>query len=58
MKSLALVILGLIMAFGCSLVSMIYGWGLEPKSWNVIIWVGFGGIVFSQLLVAIAKGEE
>ena len=58
MKSLAIAILGLLVAFGCSIVSMIHGWGLEPKSWNVIIFVGFGGLIFTQILMAIAKSED
>jgi uncharacterized membrane protein len=29
------------------------GWGLEPKSWLAIIGVGFGGTLFSRILVTM-----
>ena len=28
-----------------SVITMIYGWGLEPKSWLIIIGVGFFGMI-------------
>lgn len=34
-----------------SVVTLIFGWGLEPKSWAVIVFVGF----FGQLTVSIVS---
>ena len=28
-----------------SIITMIYGWGVEPKSWLIIIGVGFFGMI-------------
>lgn len=33
-----------------SVVTLIFGWGLEPKSWFVIVFVGFFGHLFVSML--------
>ena len=35
---------------GMSILTMIYGWGLEPKSWWWIIGVGVFGQVFMKVI--------
>ena len=39
------------MAITINVVTLIFGWGLEPKSWFVIVCVGF----FGQLTVSIVS---
>lgn len=39
------------MAITINVVTLIFGWGLEPKSWLVIVCVGF----FGQLTVSIVS---
>ena len=33
-----------------SVVTLIFGWGLEPKSWAVIVFVGFFGHLFVSMV--------
>ena len=47
-------LLGVGIVFGCSVLSMIYGWGLTPQSWFFILVVGFGGVLFGWFIFSIA----
>ena len=38
------------MLVAMQIVVMIYGWGLEPKSWGIIIGVGFFGTIIMRLI--------
>lgn len=40
--------------FGLSLCVMLFGWGLEPKSWSWVIWGNIGAILVSAIIQAIA----
>jgi hypothetical protein len=46
--------LSLLLSFCLGLVTMIFGWGLEPKSWGVIIGVGVFGQIFALTISAIS----
>lgn len=39
--------------FGLSLCVMLFGWGLEPKSWGWVIWGNIGVILTSAVIQAI-----
>uniref|UniRef100_A0A6M3IS46 Uncharacterized protein n=1 Tax=viral metagenome TaxID=1070528 RepID=A0A6M3IS46_9ZZZZ len=53
LRKLVIVIFGLCIAVGLSILVMIKGWGLEPKSWWWIIGVGIFGQIFAQLIVKL-----
>ena len=44
---------GLFVAVGISILTMIYGWGLEPKSWLWIIGIGCFGNIFAHVIISI-----
>jgi len=54
LRKLIIIMLGIVLAIGLSILVMIYGWGLEPKSWWWIIGVGFFGQIGAHLLIKIA----
>ena len=51
MKELIILIFGTIIGISLSITVMIYGWGLEPKSW----WWIIGGGIFLRILVGIME---
>ena len=53
-----MVVFGLVLGIGLSIMVMIKGWGLEPKSWAWIIWISFFGQVFAQLLIRAAEPSK
>ena len=58
MKLLAasiLIIFGVGLAIIFSILVMIHGWGLEPKSYGWIIGIGLVGNVVAQLIVRVAE---
>ena len=42
----------------CTIITMIYGWGLEPKSWGIIISVGVFGHIFALVISIIAGSKD
>jgi len=52
-------VFGLMIAVTVSILTMIYGWGLTPKSWGWIIGCGFFGVIFAHVIVGIGthKGK-
>jgi hypothetical protein len=52
------VVFGFILTIIISIAVMIYGWGLEPKSWSWIVGGGVGLRFMVSLLEAIAKKEK
>lgn len=48
----------LICAVSISVLTMIYGWGLHPKNWYVIIGLGVFGAAFLQWLMGRLKKED
>ncbi len=52
-------IFGFVLLMILSIVVMIYGWGLEPKSWFWIIGVGIISRIILELMMTAAKiGEK
>lgn len=56
-RKLVTVIFGLVVGVGTSILTMIYGWGLEPKSWFWIIFVSLFGHIFAQVIFLIANKD-
>jgi hypothetical protein len=54
-KNLIIVILGLGISVYMSIIVMINGWGLEPKSYFWIIAVGVGGQLLAHLIIMLGK---
>lgn len=50
----------LCVSFFVTIATMIFGWGLEPKNWAVIIFIGFLGQIIVAIMSAIAMhgGEK
>jgi len=46
-------VLGLAVAITVSILVMMKGWGLEPKSWGWIIGVSFFGHLFAQIIIEV-----
>jgi len=59
LRKLVTVLTGFVIAIVVSVLVMINGWGLEPKSWWWIIGVNFIGLAFAQLLINLgaSKGD-
>jgi RsiW-degrading membrane proteinase PrsW (M82 family) len=58
MNSIASFLLSLtaiIVSIGCGVLSMIYGWGLTPKSWWWIIGFNLIGMFIGQFMLEVAK---
>lgn len=53
---LALLTMALVVVLG--VVNMIYGWGVSPKSWGVIIGVGVFGQIFAHIIGIIASHRD
>ena len=51
-----LFITGLALAITVSILVMINGWGLEPKSYAWIIGASFFGHIIAQSIIEVAKG--
>ncbi|MFW5803736.1 MAG: hypothetical protein ACOCWG_00730 [bacterium] len=56
-ENLMLVIFGLAVAITTTILTMIYGWGLEPQSWWWIIGMSLFGHIFAQIILAIAESD-
>ncbi|MCP4607726.1 MAG: hypothetical protein GY845_03275 [Planctomycetes bacterium] len=50
MNKLIALLFVITVTIGMSILVMIYGWGLEPKSWWWIIGVGIFGQMFMKLI--------
>uniref|UniRef100_A0A6H1ZAA0 Uncharacterized protein n=1 Tax=viral metagenome TaxID=1070528 RepID=A0A6H1ZAA0_9ZZZZ len=57
-KDFLLIIVGFVVAVLTSILVMIHGWGLEPKSWWWIIGVSALGYTLSSLFMGAAKIKE
>jgi len=49
---------GIVVSMGISILVLIHGWGLEPKSWMWIIVLAFIGNFVAALLVALGTTKE
>jgi hypothetical protein len=49
-----------IIAVGMQIITMVYGWGLKPQNWWVIIGIGIFGQIFMKILgdAVIANKES
>ncbi len=57
-RKFLLVITGLVMAMITMILVMIYGWGLEPKSWWWIIGMNLLGNILSQLFILVSRDKK
>ncbi len=57
-RKFLLVITGLVMAMVTMILVMIYGWGLEPKSWWWIIGMNLLGNILSQLFILVSRDKK
>lgn len=58
LRKLVVVIFGVAVSITLSILVMIHGWGLEPKSYWWIIGIGFGGQIFAQIIIAIGAAKK
>jgi len=58
LRQLLVLCLGITLSVGMSVLVMIYGWGLEPKSWWWIIGVGFFGQIIAQAIIKLSVAKE
>jgi hypothetical protein len=50
-----MIVFAIAIAIGNSILVMMYGWGLEPKSYWWIIGMGLLGNIFSAILIELGK---
>ena len=53
-----LVVFGLAFSVVFSILVMIHGWGIEPKSYGWIIGIGVVSQIFAQLILATAQKRD
>ena len=53
--SLLLILGGVVVSLILAICTMIFGWGLEPKSWIVIIALGLFGQFFAGCMIAVGN---
>jgi len=58
LKGFLLALFGLITAVVLSVLVLIKGWGLEPRSWWWIIGVGFFGQIVAQFILQIGVYKD
>ena len=51
-------IFSICLGVACTIITMIFGWGLEPKSWGVIIGIGVFGHIFALTTSFIAVSKD
>ncbi len=56
-RGLAVITLSSTIGIGMSVLTLIYGWGLQPKNWGWIIGAGFFGMLFSKLLLQLDSND-
>ena len=57
-KDLVIVIVGLSISILTSALVMIYGWGLQPKSWWWIIGIYTIGQIIAQMFIRLGKSKS
>ncbi len=57
-RSILIVLVGLLISLATSIAVCIKGWGLEPKSWLWIIGVYLIGQILAQVFVLIGKNDD
>lgn len=48
----------LVFSIFLTIINMIFGWGLHPKSWGIIIGIGIFGQLFALAIQSIATHKE
>lgn len=54
-RKLIVLIFGMAVLFGNSILGMILGWGLMPENWGWVIGCSIFGTLFGQLIISISK---
>jgi len=57
-RRIIVILTGFALAIFLSILVMIKGWGLEPKSYFWIIVVGFFGQVLAQIIIKFGSDKE
>ncbi len=57
LRRIVLILLGLSISIGCTILVMIHGWGLTPKSWVWIVGVYFFIQFVAGAIFALAKDK-
>lgn len=58
LKNLALAIAGLAISIAGSIMLMVYGWGLTPKNWWIIVPGYLGMSTLAQIFIILAKDNK
>ena len=58
LKSILLIIFAIAFGITMSILVMIKGWGVEPKSWFWIIGVSFFSSIITQILIKVAASKD
>jgi len=58
LRKFLVTVFGLCLAVALSILVLIHGWGLEPKSWWWIIGVGVFGQIMAQLIARVGLAKE
>ena len=58
LRKFLVTVFGLSLAVLLSILVLIYGWGLEPKSWWWIIGVGVFGQIMAQVIARVGLTEK
>ncbi len=53
LRKFTVVLFGIVLTVLLTILVMIYGWGLTPKSWWWIIGIGFFGQILAQLIIRL-----
>lgn len=58
LRQFLLILFAFAVAIATSVLTMIYGWGLQPKSWPWIICFSLLGHILAQLIILVAKSKD
>jgi hypothetical protein len=58
LRSILILVFGICFAVACSVLNLVKGWGLEPKSWGWILIGGVLGPIVAHSIIGLGgKGE-
>jgi hypothetical protein len=58
LRSAGLMLLSAVIQLGMSVLTLVHGWGLQPRSWMWIVGAGFLGTWFAKMLLVMDEHEE
>ena len=58
LRRFIIILAGLALAIGTSILVMVKGWGLEPRSWWWIIGASLLGHLVAQLFIEVGKSKD